>query len=123
MHTRRVIRQGLAAPPCLAIGTAPLVLSLAGGPTSISLPALLLPALIVFAIHHLLLAVWERVAVRRVRRHVDASLISGDARSLRQAAAETAEAARDWPAGEIRVFWKALEITRRRVEREPGAAR
>ena len=77
---------------------------------------LLTPALIVFAVHLLILGMWQRVATWRVRRHVNEALVRGDARSLRRAAAEAAEAEQNWPGRDLWVLGKALEIMRQRVE-------
>ena len=76
----------------------------------------LIPALVVFALHLLLLATWERVVTWRVRRHVDRALTRGDALSLGQAAAETSEAARNWPGCKLRTLGKAVQIMQHRVE-------
>lgn len=80
------------------------------------LAVLLIPAFIVFAVHLLLLGMWQRAAAWRVRRHVNEALIRGDAWSLRRAAVETAEAERDWPGHEVWMLSKALEIMRHRVD-------
>jgi hypothetical protein len=79
------------------------------------LAVLLTPALVVFTVHLLLLAVWEWVSTRRVRRHVDEALTRGDELSLRRVSVETAEAQRDWPGRELWVLGKAVEIMRHRV--------
>ena len=79
------------------------------------LAVLLTPALVVFAVHLLLLGMWEWVSTWRVRRHVNEALTSGDELSLRRAAVETAEAQRDWSGRELWVLGKAVEIMRHRV--------
>lgn len=119
MHTRQIQRgrDRLAVPPFIAIGTPSVVLALAEGEDVVWLSVLLVSALTVLAIHLFVLGMWQKVAVWRVRRHVDAALILGDTRSLRRAAAEAAEAKRDWPGSEIWVLGKALEVMRHRVER------
>ena len=77
----------------------------------------LIPALVVLAIHVLLLALWRRVSTRRVRRHVGSALVSGDAQSLRRAAAATERAAGDWPGRDLWELGKAIQITRHRMQR------
>ena len=76
---------------------------------------LLTPALVVFAVHLLLLGTWEWVATQRVRKHVNEALTRGDELSLHRAAVETAEAQRDWPGRDLWVLGKAVEIVRHRV--------
>jgi cytochrome c-type biogenesis protein CcmH/NrfG len=93
------------------------VLFLAASHNVLWLIGFLVPAVIVLAAHLLFLGMWQRVSAWRVRRHVNSALIRGDSESLRQAAAETAEAERDWPGSDLWVLRKALEITRHRVER------
>ena len=77
---------------------------------------MLVSALIGLALHLLLLGMWQKVATWRVRRHVNEALSRGDVRSLRRAAAETAEAEKEWPGSEMWVLGKVVEITRHRVE-------
>ena len=93
------------------------VLSLAASESVLWLIGFIVPAVIVLAVHVLLLEMWQRVSTWRIRRHVNSALIRGDSKSLRQAAAETAEAERDWPSSDLWVLKKALEIAGHRAER------
>ena len=97
--------------------TAPMtILSLMEGENAIWMVVLLSPALIVFAVHLLCLGLWQRIATRRVRRHLDKAFLRGDVASLQEAAGETTEAARDWPGRELWTLQQAAEIMRHRVE-------
>jgi len=80
------------------------------------LAVFLTPALIVLAIHTLIIGTWQRGVARRVRRRADSALVRSDLDAVRRAAAETAEAQRDWPGVALREIVGALEITRRRLE-------
>lgn len=76
---------------------------------------LLIPALVAFSIHLLLLEACCRVTTWRVRRHVRQAIERGDDASLRQAGSEVRDAANDWPGYELWALGKAVEIVRRRL--------
>jgi hypothetical protein len=76
---------------------------------------LLIPALVVFSVHLLLLETCCRVATWRVRRHVRQALESGDEDSLRRAGSEVGDAVNDWPGYELWALGKAVEIVRLRL--------
>ncbi len=84
------------------------------------LAAFLAPALIVLAIHALVIGAWQKGVARRVRRRTDSALILGDLDAVRRAAADTAVAQRDWPGIALWQVGGALEIARRRLEGGSG---
>ena len=77
---------------------------------------LLSPALIVFTIHLLLLGLWQWIDTQRLRRHTNQALLSGNATSLRRAAGEASEAARDWPGEKLWTLQRAAKTMQHRLE-------
>jgi len=93
--------------------------------TILWIAAFLAPALIVLTIHALVIGTWQRSDRWRVRRRAEAALLAGEPSALRKAAAETAQARRDWPGIDLSAVGGALCIARRRIESgggQPGPA-
>lgn len=77
--------------------------------------AMLMTALVALTLHQLVVLIWQKVTTRSVRRHVERALVRGDRVSICRAAAETAEAAHDWPSRELWSLGQAVEIVRHRL--------
>lgn len=85
--------------------------------------AILAPALLVLTVHGIILGVWRRIDLHRVRTQVRSALLRADLDGLRAAKARVSEAGRHWPGPGLWAAGQALEIVLRRARHAGGQIR